>query len=175
MIHTLNLRQHQSRALLRSVLTSAYLALGLLAPGAILSAQEARPVAEDPALEKKVITLSNELRCLVCQNQTIADSNAELAVDLRNQVRKQLSEGKSDREILDYMVQRYGEFVLYRPPFNYKTILLWAGPFLLLLIAMFILIQQIRTRHKNLASEEFNPTDLSRAKALLGSKSEGQS
>jgi cytochrome c-type biogenesis protein CcmH len=112
---------------------------------------------------------------LVCQNQTIADSNAELAVDLRNQVRKQLSEGKSDREILDYMVQRYGEFVLYRPPFNYKTILLWAGPFLLLLIAMFILIQQIRTRHKNLASEEFNPTDLSRAKALLGSKSEGQS
>lgn len=175
MIHTLNLRQYQSRALLRSVLTSACLALGLLAPGAFLSAQEARPVAEDPALEKKVITLSNELRCLVCQNQTIADSNAELAVDLRNQVRKQLSEGKSDREILDYMVQRYGEFVLYRPPLNYKTILLWAGPFLLLLIAMFILIQQIRTRHKHLASEEFNPTDLSRAKALLGTKSEGQS
>jgi cytochrome c-type biogenesis protein CcmH len=156
-------------------LSAICLALLLLAYTTASHAQSAKPVAEDPVLEKKVITLSNELRCLVCQNQTIADSNAELAVDLRNQVRKQLSEGKSDREILDYMVQRYGEFVLYRPPFNYKTILLWAGPFLLLLIAMFILIQQIRTRHKHLASEEFNQSDLSRAKALLGSKSEGQS
>jgi cytochrome c-type biogenesis protein CcmH len=152
-------------------LISACLAISLFVPGAILSAQESRPVAADPALEKKVITLSNELRCLVCQNQTIADSNAELAVDLRNQVRKQLSEGKSDREILDYMVQRYGEFVLYRPPLSYKTILLWAGPFALLLIAMFILIQQIRLRHKRLASEEFDQTDLSRARKLLDSSS----
>jgi cytochrome c-type biogenesis protein CcmH len=159
------------RSLLRSVLTGACLAIGLSVPGAILSAQEAKPVAADPALEKKVITLSNELRCLVCQNQTIADSNAELAVDLRNQVRKQLSEGKSDREILDYMVQRYGEFVLYRPPLSYKTILLWAGPFALLLIAMFILVQQIRLRHKRLASEEFDQTDLSRARKLLDSSS----
>jgi cytochrome c-type biogenesis protein CcmH len=143
------------------------LAFALFAAATPLLAQEARPVADDPALEKKVITLSNELRCLVCQNQTIADSNAELAVDLRNQVRKQLTEGKSDREILDYMVERYGEFVLYRPPFNYKTILLWAGPFLLLLIAMFILIQQIRTRYKRLATEEFDETDLSRARKLL--------
>jgi cytochrome c-type biogenesis protein CcmH len=152
-------------------LISACLAISLFVPGAILSAQESRPVAADPALEKKVITLSNELRCLVCQNQTIADSNAELAVDLRNQVRKQLSEGKSDREILDYMVQRYGEFVLYRPPLSYKTILLWAGPFALLLIAMFILVQQIRLRHKRLASEEFDQTDLSRARKLLDSSS----
>jgi len=171
MVHSLNLGQYQSRALLRSVLTSVCLVLGLLVPSAILSAQEARPVAEDPVLEKKVITLSNELRCLVCQNQTIADSNAELAVDLRNQVRKQLSEGKSDREILDYMVQRYGEFVLYRPPLSYKTIFLWAGPFALLLIAMFILVQQIRLRHKRLASEDFDQTDLSRARKLLDSSS----
>jgi cytochrome c-type biogenesis protein CcmH len=167
MAHSLNLRQYQPRTLL----ISACLAISLFVPGAILSAQESRPVAADPALEKKVITLSNELRCLVCQNQTIADSNAELAVDLRNQVRKQLSEGKSDREILDYMVQRYGEFVLYRPPLSYKTILLWAGPFALLLIAMFILIQQIRLRHKRLASEEFDQTDLSRARKLLDSSS----
>jgi len=151
------------------------LTLLLLAHTAPSHAQLAKPVAEDPFLEKKVITLSNELRCLVCQNQTIADSNAELAVDLRNQVRKQLSEGKSDREILDYMVQRYGEFVLYRPPLNYKTILLWAGPFLLLLIAMFMLIQQIRRRHKHLAAEEFDQTDLSRARKLLDSKSGSQS
>jgi cytochrome c-type biogenesis protein CcmH len=166
MIHTLNLRQYQPRALL----IGACLALGLFVP-VLLSAQEARPVAADPALEKKVITLSNELRCLVCQNQTIADSNAELAVDLRNQVRKQLSEGKSDREILDYMVQRYGEFVLYRPPLSYKTILLWVGPFALLLIAMFILVQQIRLRQKRLASEEFDQTDLTRARKLLDSSS----
>jgi cytochrome c-type biogenesis protein CcmH len=166
MIHNLSLRQYQPRTLL----IGACLALGLFVP-VLLSAQEARPVASDPALEKKVITLSNELRCLVCQNQTIADSNAELAVDLRNQVRKQLSEGKTDREILDYMVQRYGEFVLYRPPLSYKTILLWAGPFALLLIAMFILVQQIRLRHKRLASEEFDQTDLTRARKLLDSSS----
>jgi len=169
MVNSLSLGMCQTRSLLRSVLTGACLTMGLFAPGAMLSAQEARPVAQDPVLEKKVITLSNELRCLVCQNQTIADSNAELAVDLRNQVRKQLSEGKSDREILDYMVQRYGEFVLYRPPLSYKTILLWAGPFALLLIAMFILVQQIRLRHKRLASEEFDQTDLSRARKLLDS------
>ena len=169
MVNSLSLGMRQTRSLLRSVLTGACLTMGLFAPGAMLSAQEARPVAQDPVLEKKVITLSNELRCLVCQNQTIADSNAELAVDLRNQVRKQLSEGKSDREILDYMVQRYGEFVLYRPPLSYKTILLWAGPFALLLIAMFILAQQIRLRHKRLASEEFDQTDLSRARKLLDS------
>jgi cytochrome c-type biogenesis protein CcmH len=171
MAYFLSLGLYQTRSLLQSTLIGACLALGLFVPGALLSAQEARPVAEDPALEKKVIALSNELRCLVCQNQTIADSNAELAVDLRNQVRKQLSEGKSDREILDYMVQRYGEFVLYRPPLSYKTILLWAGPFVLLLIAMFILIQQIRLRHKRLASEEFDQTDLSRARKLLDSSS----
>ena len=152
-------------------LSAICLALVFLTHSISSHAQSAKPVAEDPVLEKKVITLSNELRCLVCQNQTIADSNAELAVDLRNQVRKQLSEGKSDREILDYMVQRYGEFVLYRPPLSYKTILLWAGPFVLLFIAMFILVQQIRLRHKRLASEEFDQTDLSRARKLLDSSS----
>ena len=152
-------------------LSAICLALVFLTHSTSSLAQSAKPVAEDPVLEKKVITLSNELRCLVCQNQTIADSNAELAVDLRNQVRKQLSEGKSDREILDYMVQRYGEFVLYRPPLSYKTILLWAGPFALVLIAMFILIQQIRLRHKRLALEEFDQTDLSRARKLLDSSS----
>jgi cytochrome c-type biogenesis protein CcmH len=160
---------HQSPAL--AFFVSACLALALFAHAIPTLAQEARPVADDPVLEKKVITLSNELRCLVCQNQTIADSDAELAVDLRNQVRKQLAEGKSDREILDYMVERYGEFVLYRPPFNYKTVLLWAGPFLLLFIAMFILIQQIRSRHKHLATEEFDQTDLSRARKLLAPQS----
>ena len=93
---------------------------------------EAKPVSEDPALEQRVMQISNELRCLVCQNQTIADSHAELAIDLRNQVRDQLKQGKSEQEILDYMVQRYGDFVRYRPPVKLQTLVLWVGPFLLL-------------------------------------------
>ena len=89
--------------------------------------------AEDPALDKRVAGLAHELRCLVCQNQTLADSNAPLAVDLRNQIREQLQGGASERDVIDFMVARYGDFVLYRPPFKASTLLLWAGPFLLLL------------------------------------------
>ena len=98
---------------------------------ALAHAQEAQPVAADLALEKHVLAISEELRCLVCQNQTIADSNAPLAIDLRSQVREKLEQGMSQKDILDYMVQRYGDFVLYRPPFKLTTWLLWAGPFLL--------------------------------------------
>src|SRR3990172_7097456 len=88
---------------------------------------------EDSSVEKRTAALAQELRCLVCQNQTLADSNAPLAVDLRNQIREQLASGKSERDVKEYMVARYGDFVLYRPPFNAATALLWAGPFLLLL------------------------------------------
>lgn len=93
---------------------------------------EAQPVAADPKLEKHVMALAEELRCLVCQNQTIADSHAELAVDLRNQVREKLQQGMSDQQVIDYMVARYGDFVLYRPPVKGITWLLWFGPALLL-------------------------------------------
>lgn len=109
-------------------------------------AAEARPSSEDPALEQRVQRLANELRCLVCQNQTIADSNAELAVDLRNQVREQLRQGKTEEEILAYMVQRYGDFVRYRPPFKFQTLLLWAGPFLLLAAGVMLLYRNLRRR-----------------------------
>lgn len=88
--------------------------------------------AADPALEAHVMALSEELRCLVCQNQTIADSHAELAIDLRQQVREKLQHGMSDKDVIDYMVQRYGDFVLYRPPVKRSTWLLWFGPLLLL-------------------------------------------
>jgi cytochrome c-type biogenesis protein CcmH/NrfF len=98
-----------------------------------LFAKEAESITADPALEARVMKLSEELRCLVCQNQTIADSNAGLAIDLRNQVREQLRQGRTDKDVIDYMVQRYGDFVLYRPPLKTSTWLLWAGPFLLLL------------------------------------------
>src|SRR5882672_7857271 len=101
---------------------------------------------DDPALEKRVRDLSSELRCLVCQNQTLADSNAPLAVDLRNQVREQLKSGKSERDVLDFLVARYGDFVLYRPPLKASTVLLWAGPFVLLAFGLFLLFLRIRRK-----------------------------
>ena len=98
------------------------------------------------ALEKRVMDLSAELRCLVCQNQTLADSNAPLAVDLRNTVREQLAKGASEREVIEFMTARYGDFVLYRPPFKGTTLLLWLGPFLLLAFGVFLFLRKVRGR-----------------------------
>ena len=109
------------------------LACLLVISTAFAHANEAQPVAANPALEKRVMALAEELRCLVCQNQTIADSHAELAIDLKNQVREKLAQGMSDKDVVDYMVQRYGDFVRYRPPVKAATWLLWFGPFLLLI------------------------------------------
>ena len=109
-------------------------------------AGEAVPTAEDPVLEKRVMEVSHNLRCLVCQNQTIADSNAELAVDLRNQVREKLQQGESEREILEYMVSRYGEFVLFKPLVKSTTWLLWFGPLLLVVLGIGVLIVMLRQR-----------------------------
>lgn len=109
-------------------------------------AAEARPVAEDPAVEARVQKLSDELRCLVCQNQNLSDSHADLALDLKRQVREMVKAGRSDREILDYMVQRYGDFVLYRPPVKATTWLLWAGPFVLFFGALALLFIKLRRR-----------------------------
>ena len=100
---------------------------------------------EDPKLERRVTDLAHELRCLVCQNQTLADSNAPLAVDLRGQIREQLKAGKSEREVMDFMVQRYGDFVLYRPPFKASTLALWLGPFALLALGAWLLLRRVRT------------------------------
>lgn len=130
----------------------------------------ASPVSDNPALEKRVLEISNELRCLVCQNQTIADSNADLAVDLKNQVRKQLSEGRSKEEILKYMTERYGDFVLYKPPLNATTVLLWIGPFLLMLLGLVLLIHQIKQRKQALSQETFSAQDIERARQLLDRK-----
>ena len=102
--------------------------------------------AQDPALERRVINLAHELRCLVCQNQTLADSNAPLAVDLRNQIREQLAAGKSERDVVDFMVARYGDFVLYRPPLKATTVLLWTGPFIFLVAGFYLLLRYIRRR-----------------------------
>ncbi len=129
-------------------------------------AADARPTSDNPALDQQVQHIASELRCLVCQNQTIADSNAELAVDLRNQVREQLKQGKSKQEIVDYMVNRYGDFVLYRPPVKAQTLLLWGGPFLLMAGGLFALLRHLR-RRRRVVDEAIAPAQLDEAARLL--------
>lgn len=119
---------------------------------------------EDPALERRVHSLASELRCLVCQNQTLADSNAPLAVDLRNQVREQLKSGKSERDVVEFLTARYGDFVLYRPPLKATTLLLWAGPFLLLGFGAVLLFLRMRRKPPPL---ELSEADRERAAKLL--------
>jgi cytochrome c-type biogenesis protein CcmH len=138
------------------------------------AAAEAQPVSDDPALEQRVLQLSNELRCLVCQNQTIADSQAELAVDLRNQVRDQLRQGKSEAEILDYMVERYGDFVRYRPPVKIQTLVLWVGPFVLLAGGMFGLLRYLRRRRQMPDHDVVSQQRLDEAARLLTDKKDGR-
>jgi cytochrome c-type biogenesis protein CcmH len=119
----------------------------------------------DPALERRVMDLAHELRCLVCQNQTIADSQAPLAVDLRNQMREQIAAGKSDREVVDFMVARYGDFVLYRPPLKASTVLLWAGPFIFLIAGFWVLVRFLRRRQ--VAVPQLSDAERKRAAKLL--------
>jgi cytochrome c-type biogenesis protein CcmH len=122
-------------------------------------------LAQPADLEKRVHTLSQELRCLVCQNQTLADSNAPLAVDLRNQVREQLAAGRSEQDVIDFMVARYGDFVLYRPPLKASTIALWVGPFVLLVAGAFLLYRMIRRRR--VPEPELSQAQRERAAKLL--------
>ena len=130
-------------------------ALALMIP-VLLAAKEAVPASENPQLEARVMRIAAELRCLVCQNQTIADSNAGLAVDLRAQVRSMLQQGKGEREIIDYMTARYGDFVLYRPPVKSSTLLLWAGPGVMLIGGLGILFVVLRKRSR-MDAKHFDP------------------
>jgi len=123
-----------------------------------------------PDLDQRVAAIAAELRCLVCQNQSIAESNADLAVDLRRQIREQLKEGRSERDVLDFMVQRYGDFVLYRPPLKASTLLLWGGPFLLLVLGIFLLARKIRSVRR--PAPQLSEAERARAAALLGTGKE---
>jgi cytochrome c-type biogenesis protein CcmH len=129
-------------------------------------AADAVPTEQDPVAQARAVRLSSELRCLVCQNQTIADSNADLAVDLRRQVREQIAQGRTDREIIDFMTTRYGEFVLYRPPLRASTLLLWGGPALLLLAGGFVLVRVLRARRTD-AVPALSDEERARAERLL--------
>jgi cytochrome c-type biogenesis protein CcmH len=134
------------------IVVSVFLALAMtLTP---LQAREAAPASEDPALEARVMHISSELRCLVCQNETIAASHADLAVDLRNQVREMLKKGQTEAQIYDYMTARYGDFVLYRPPFKSLTAVLWLAPALLLVAGLLGLWWMLRRRSR-LTDEHF--------------------
>jgi cytochrome c-type biogenesis protein CcmH len=146
---------------LSAPLAALLLVTAVLAPAlgpAPAHAGEAAPAAEDPALEARMLKLTAELRCLVCQNQTIADSHAGLAVDLKNQVREMLRRGDSDAQILAYMTQRYGDFVLYRPPVKTTTALLWYGPPALLLVGGVVLVVVLR-RRAALPADRFDPDE----------------
>ncbi len=137
----------------------------VIAPS-IAQGREAAPTAADPALEARVLAIAEELRCVVCQNETLAASQADLARDLRAQIRLQLQQGRSRQEVMDFMVERYGQFVLYRPPLQAWTLVLWAGPFLLLLLAGGWLVARIIQRQRE-AADGLTTDELRRVQALL--------
>lgn len=145
----------------------AMLLVLMLAPFAHAADTTGAPPAADPALEAQVQQVAAELRCLVCQNQTIADSNAELAQDLRRQVREMLASGKSEAEVREFMVARYGDFILYRPPFKAATLLLWVGPFVLMLAGIWGL-RRIATQRKQVVGEaSLSADEQARLRALV--------
>ncbi len=143
-----------------------------LSPAAL--AKEAAPTAFDPVAHKRVVEVSEQLRCLVCQNQSIADSNAELAVDLRNQVIEQVKAGKSNEEIVNYMVDRYGDFVLYNPPFKLSTAILWLGPLGLFVVGLGAFYINLRRRKRMVAAaaKPLSAQDKALADELLSGRKE---
>lgn len=143
------------------------LALLLAASALVAHGKEAQPASDDPQLEARVLAIAEELRCLVCQNETIAASHADLAVDLRKQIRLKLQQGQSQQQILDFMVERYGDFVLYRPPWKARTLLLWLGPFALLVIAVVVMAVHVRRRRRVAMTQEWSEAQAQRARTLL--------
>jgi cytochrome c-type biogenesis protein CcmH len=132
--------------------TLAAMLLALMFAG-IAAGKEAQPLATDDAVEQRMVAISEELRCLVCQNESLAGSRADLAQDLRQQIRELIKAGNSDQQIMDFMVGRYGDFVRYRPPLKPATWLLWLGPFLLLAIAVAVLVVYLRRRGRVLSQD----------------------
>jgi len=141
--------------------------IALLCSAPPVWAGEARPLANDPAVEERLKHLAVELRCLVCQNQTLADSNAPLAEDLRREVREMIIKNMSDKEIIEFLVSRYGDFVLYRPPLKSTTTLLWVGPFVLLVGGGVALVVALKRRGKKVADAAITEEEHRRVEQLL--------
>jgi cytochrome c-type biogenesis protein CcmH len=150
------------RLILKTVLT-----LSMVLMASVSTAREAMPMAQDPQLEARVEVLSQELRCMVCQNESLASSRAELADDLRNEVRELIRSGKSDQEVKDFLVARYGDFVLYRPEVKPLTWVLWFGPFVLLGVAAIFLGVYLRQRRALALPVALSDDERERVKQLL--------
>jgi cytochrome c-type biogenesis protein CcmH len=132
-------------------------------------ANDAAPLADDPVTEQRLISISEEMRCLVCQNESLAGSRSDLANDLRREIRTLIKEGKSDEQIRNFMVERYGDFVLYRPPVKPITWLLWIGPFVILVVGIGFLFSYLRRRNTSVASKELTAEENQKIDALLNS------
>jgi cytochrome c-type biogenesis protein CcmH len=130
-------------------------------------AKEAKPLSNDPELEKRLMALSEQLRCLVCQNETLAGSQADLAEDLRGLIREQMKAGKSDKEIVAYLTDRYGKFILYNPPVDPTTYLLWFGPFVFLLAGLVFLFRYLKQRRELITEQPLSAAERRRAETLL--------
>ena len=135
-----------------------------------LHAREAAPLAQDEATEKRLVEISSELRCLVCQNESLSGSHAELANDLRREIRTLIKDGKSDNEIMDFMVSRYGDFVRYRPPLKGTTLLLWFGPALLFVGGLGTLVLYLRRRSRAIKDTPLSADEQRQADSLLNAK-----
>jgi len=147
----------------------------LSAHGAVV-AKEAAPLAEDPAIEKRMMAMAEELRCLVCQNQSLAASDSDFAHDVRREMRTMMKEGKTDQEIKDFLVQRFGDFILFRPPVKGETFLLWFGPLILFVIGAATLVLVLRRRNRLATMEQpISDEDHQRAEALLQGQDESES
>ena len=143
-----------------------FLLIILLVP-CLAGAEEARPLVDNPQAEARLKHLAVELRCLVCQNQTLADSHAPLAEDLRREVREMIAKDMSDKDIIEFLVTRYGDFILYRPPLKATTTLLWVGPFVLLIAGVAALVLALRRRQKKLVDLSLSEEERNRVARLL--------
>ena len=145
----------------------ALLLLCLIPSFATAQVQEEERPSDDPVIEARLAKLSKELRCLQCQNQTLADSPAGLAADLRREIRAQMEAGKSDQEVVAFLTQRYGDFILYKPRVTFTTYLLWFGPFVLLLGGLYVLFRYIRQRRDSIPEQPLSADERRRAEELL--------
>ena len=146
--------------------------IALLIFGFFAIAANAQPVTDEAVVEQRLAKLSHELRCLQCRNQTLAESPAGLAEDLRREIRVQIRAGKSDQEIIAFLTQRYGDFILYRPRVTATTYLLWFGPFVVLLGGMILLFLYIKQRRDSISEQPMTDADHRRAEELLASGKE---
>jgi cytochrome c-type biogenesis protein CcmH len=160
---------------LKTLTTALLCAVSLALPIQSALAKEAAPVAQDEAAEKRLVAISSELRCLVCQNESLAGSQAELANDLRREIRTLIQDGKSDNEIMEFMVNRYGDFVRYRPPLKGTTLLLWFGPLLLLIGGVGGLFLFLRRRTRQIDAQPLSPEEQRQAERLLDAKDTAKS